>query len=418
MAPSTDVLVVGAGPYGLSIASHLLARRVALRIFGRPMETWLTSMPQGMKLKSEGFASNLSDPNRRFTLGAYCAEQGIPYSDIGLPVPLETFVAYGQAFQKRLVPNLEDKTVISLEKTPAGFEAHLDDGERVMARRVVLATGIRSFGYIPPELAELPQEYLSHSADLSDLTRFAGQDVTVVGAGASAMDLAALLRQQGASVTVIARRSVVRFQTPLGPRTLFDKIRAPMTALGPGWKSVLCTKAPLLFHLMPEAFRVDVVRRYLGPAPAWFVRDQVEGRIPILTGARITEARVENGRPQLVVNQGDGRTINISTDHIVAATGYKVDVRRLSFLSGQIQSELRRADQAPALSMNFESSVRGLYFVGTASANAFGPMLRFVYGADFAARRLSAHLSASASQQSATDNIRLRSGQPTRASAK
>jgi len=370
-----------------------------------------------MKLKSEGFATNLSDPDRQFTLGAYCAEQGIPYSDTGLPVPLETFVAYGQAFQKRFAPNLEDKTVVSLERTPAGFDLRLDDGERVAARRVVLAAGIRSFGYIPPELADLPEEYLSHSANYSDLTHFAGRDVVVIGAGASAMDLAALLRQQGASVTVVARRSVVKFQSPLGPRTLYDKIRAPMTMLGPGWKSVLCTKAPLLFHMMPEAFRVDVVRRYLGPGPAWFVRDQVEGRIPIITGVQVTEARVENDRAHLTLSQGDGRAIGISADHIIAATGYKVDVGRLSFLSSQIQSDLRRADQAPALSTNFESSVPGLYFVGTASANSFGPMLRFVAGADFTARRLSAHLSASASHRSAMDHVDMRSSQPTKVSA-
>ncbi|WOJ91236.1 NAD(P)-binding domain-containing protein [Methylocapsa polymorpha] len=417
MASSTDVVIVGAGPYGLSIAAHLLARKVPLRIFGSPMQTWLASMPQGMKLKSEGFATNLSDPDRQFTLGAYCAEQGVPYSGTGLPVRLETFVAYGQAFQRRFVPNLEDKTVVSLERTPTGFELRLDDGERVAARKVVLAAGIRSFGYIPPELAGLPEEYLSHSADHSDLTRFAGRDVVVIGAGASAMDLAALLRQQGASVSVVARRSAVKFQSPLGPRTLYDKIRAPMTVLGPGWKSVLCTKAPLLFHMMPEAFRVDVVRRYLGPGPAWFVRDQVEERIPIVTGALVTEARVENDRAHLVLSHADGRTVGISADHIIAATGYKVDVRRLSFLSSQLQSELRRADQAPALSMNFESSVPGLYFVGTASANSFGPMLRFVAGADFTARRLSAHLSSSASHRSAMDDVPMRSRQPTKVSA-
>jgi thioredoxin reductase len=418
MAPPTDVAIIGAGPYGMSIAAHLLARRVDLRIFGSPMQAWVTSMPHGMKLKSEGFATSLSDPKRRFTLGAYCAEQNIPYSDTGLPVPLETFAAYGQAFQRRFVPNLEDKTVISLERSPAGFEMHLDDGERVAARRVVVATGIGSFGYVPPELAGLPEESLSHSADHSDLTHFAGRDVVVVGAGASAMDLAALLRQQGASVTVVARRSVVRFQTSLGPRTLGDKIRAPMTALGPGWKSVLCTKAPLLFHIMPEAFRLDVVRRYLGPAPAWFVRDQVEGHIPIITGAKIDEVRAENGRAHLVVSQANGCTMHISADHIIAATGYKVDVRRLSFLSGQIQSDLRCADQAPVLSRNFESSVRSLYFVGTASANSFGPMLRFVHGADFTARRLSAHLSASALQRPATTHGHLKSSETTKVSAK
>lgn len=418
MGQSTDVVIVGAGPYGLSVAAHLIARRVPLRIFGSPMQAWSAAMPQGMKLKSEGFATNLSDSDGKFTLGAYCAEQGIPYSDTGLPVQLDTFIGYGRAFQERFVPNLEDKVVKSLERTPEGFELRLDTGERVSARKVVLATGIRSFGVIPQELADLPKEYLYHSSDISDLAAFAGRELVIIGSGASAMDLAALARQQGATVSVVARRQVVKFQSPLGERSLYDRIRGPMTPLGPGWKSVLCTKAPLLFHVMPESFRVDVVRRYLGPAPAWFVRDQVEGRIPIMTGASVKKAWVENGRPHLLISQGEGREMRIAADYIIAATGYKVDVQRLDFLSSQIRSELRCADRAPALSMNFESSVPGLYFVGTASANSFGPMLRFVCGTGFTARRLSSHLRAFASRQSSVDNVGLEAGQGAKLPAK
>src|SRR5580658_2904626 len=75
-----DVAIIGAGPYGLSIAAHLRARGVDLRIFGNPMQTWLTQMPKGMRLKSEGFASSLDNPGSTFTLAVYCQEKGIPYS--------------------------------------------------------------------------------------------------------------------------------------------------------------------------------------------------------------------------------------------------------------------------------------------------------------------------------------------------
>jgi len=51
-----DVVIIGAGPYGLSIAAHLKALGVDFRIFGSPMRTWLGHMPKGMRLKSEGFA--------------------------------------------------------------------------------------------------------------------------------------------------------------------------------------------------------------------------------------------------------------------------------------------------------------------------------------------------------------------------
>ena len=57
-----QLAIVGAGPYGLSIAAHLRERGVNFRIFGTPMRTWREQMPRGMLLKSDGFASNLSDP--------------------------------------------------------------------------------------------------------------------------------------------------------------------------------------------------------------------------------------------------------------------------------------------------------------------------------------------------------------------
>jgi cation diffusion facilitator CzcD-associated flavoprotein CzcO len=150
-----DVAVVGAGPYGLSIASHLRARGIGHRIFGAPMHAWRTQMPQGMFLKSEGFASNLYDPGRTFTLGAYCAGQGLPYADVGVPVAREVFADYGEAFQRRFVPDLEPTDVTSLEQVASGFRLTLATGETLVARRVVLAVGISHFARLPKELEQV-----------------------------------------------------------------------------------------------------------------------------------------------------------------------------------------------------------------------------------------------------------------------
>src|ERR1700689_3677784 len=136
------VAIIGAGPYGLALAAHLRARGVSFRIFGKPMDFWLTQMPAGMALKSEGFASNLYDPEGSFTLKRFCAERGIDYADIGLPVQLSTFTAYGLAFQKELVPNLEEKMVVAVARHPNGFALTLDDSEVITAQQVVLAVGV------------------------------------------------------------------------------------------------------------------------------------------------------------------------------------------------------------------------------------------------------------------------------------
>jgi cation diffusion facilitator CzcD-associated flavoprotein CzcO len=389
-----DTAIIGAGPYGLSIAANLKARKVGFRIFGSPMHTWRMHMPNGMLLKSEGFASSLYDPDSAFTLGRYCQEQGAPYADLGLPVPLETFASYGLEFQKRFVPELEDKLVVAMDRSLSGFDIRLEDGELVTARKVVSAVGISHYQYVPPVLAALSEEFVTHSSRHASFDRFKGRDVTVIGAGASALDVAGLLHVAGACVQLVARKPVVDFHHPPGPipRPLLDRIRRPTTGLGPGWRSLFCTRAPLVFHAMPQWFRLEVVRRHLGPAAGWFIKDLVVGHVAFHLGFNVVQADIQNGRVQLQLASSDGAQRTLVTDHVIAGTGYRVDLRRLAFLNPGLLAGIRSIENTPVLSMNFESSVPGLYFVGTTSANSFGPMARFAYGARFTARRLARHL--------------------------
>jgi thioredoxin reductase len=390
----TDTVIIGAGPYGLSLAAHLKPKGVDFRIFGQPMHTWLTQMPKGMRLKSEGFASSLYDPEGKFTLAQYCASHGILHADIGRPVPLEVFSAYGLEFQKRFVPQLEQTLVTSLRQVPSGFEVGLETGERVRAQRVVVAAGIGHFGYMPPVLANLPAEFVTHSAEHHELGKFAGKQVVVIGAGASALDIAALLHQAGAAVQLVSRKPVIRFHDPPAQRgrSFMDSVRAPMTGIGAGWKLLFYSKAPHLFHLLPKQFRLLAVKKTLGPAPGWFIKKEVIGKVPFHLGYEITNARIGNGRLRLELASTDGNRQTLETEHVIAATGYKVELRRLSFLQPELVCHIRCAEQSPVLSSYCESSVPGLYFIGTAAANSFGPLMRFACGAGFVARRVSSHL--------------------------
>jgi thioredoxin reductase len=389
-----DVAVVGAGPYGLSIASHLRARGIAHRIFGAPMRTWRTQMPQGMFLKSEGFASSLFEPSGTFTLARYCAERGLPYADLGMPIGRDVFAEYGVAFQRRCVPDLEQVDVTALEQAPQGFRLTLANGDTLHARRAILAVGISHFAHVPDALAALPEALVSHSSRHADLGVFAGREMLVLGAGASAMDCAALLARAGATVHLVARAPQIRFHDGPGklPRPLLDRLRAPMSGLGPGWKSRLCTDAPLLFHAMPERFRLLVTRRHLGPAPGWWTRPMVQDKVAFHLGRHLEGARAVGGRVELALVGADGTRGTLAADHVIAATGYRADVRRLGFLDAALRDGLRTVGGQPALSRNFESSVPGLYFVGLAAANSFGPVERFAFGAGFTARRLARHL--------------------------
>jgi thioredoxin reductase len=404
-----DTVIIGAGPYGLSIAAHLAKSNLTFRIFGSPMQSWRSHMPKGMLLKSEGFASSLDDPGSSFTLRHYCEEMNLPFDDVGTPVPLDVFSAYGLAFQKRLVPTLEQTDITSVSRTSEGFDLETADGQLVHARTVIVATGITHFSYLPPFLADLPGSHVSHSSQHHDLSSFRGKTVVVLGAGASAVDIAAILHEEGSQVQLVARRQAIAFHTKTKePRPLLRRLRTPRSGLGIGWRSRLCTDAPLLFHLMPQEFRFRTVQNLLGPAPGWFVRDKVVGKFPLHLGCKIQSASIESGKVHLKIVEKDGSNSELIADHVISATGYRVSISRIEFLDEALRRQVQKVEDTPVLSSHFETSVPGLYMVGLVSANSFGPLTRFAYGAKFTAKRISKHVAAK-SRASASSRPRGRS---------
>jgi len=347
-------------------------------------------MPAGMCLKSEGFASNLYDAEGSFTLRAYSSERGLPYRDVGYPVPLETFIQYGLEFQRRLVPTLEEVDVTSVKRVHAGFVLRTDAGEALCAKRVVVAVGISHFGYVPAPLSDLGPEHVTHSSQHRDPALYRGRSVAVIGAGASAIDLAGLMHEAGVDVRLVARRDALAFHSqPAEPRPWPQRLLNPRSELGLGWRSRLCTDAPLLFHALPLRLRLRAVRRHLGPAPGWFMRDKVVGRVPMHLGAELRTAAVRNNRVHLTYKQQREGESTLVADHVIAGTGYRASVRRLGFLDSGLAQALRCVEDSPVLTRNFETSVPGLYMVGLASANSFGPLTRFACGAWFTAQHLS-----------------------------
>ncbi len=347
-------------------------------------------MPKGMMLKSDGFASNLYDPGNEFTLKDYCAERGIPYTDTTIPVGLDTFSDYGVAFQERMVPELEDRYVTNVSRVQDGFSLELDNGETVEARRVILAIGISHFEYIPEKLAHLPEEFLSHSFKHHDLDGFKGQHVTVIGGGASAIGLAGLLKDADCDSQLVVRETNLKFHTPPDgkPRSKWKQIRHPQSGLGPGLRSRFFSNAPDVFHYLPERLRIEAVKRSLGPSGGWTTKEKVVGRVPLFLGYSAEGGEIKNGKVCLHLHGKDGSDRELMTDHIIMGTGFRVDLGRLKFLSPEIVSGIKAVENSPVLSTTFESSVPGLYFVGIAAANSFGPVMRFAFGAGFAARRL------------------------------
>jgi thioredoxin reductase len=384
--------IIGAGPYGLSLAAHLKDAGAEFRIFGAPLGTWRAHMPAGMLLKSDGFASNLSAPDSGSTLKAWCAARSIGYDDNTIPVPLTTFLDYAAWFQQRHVPMLEDNQVVSLSRGLRGFTLWLDNGEMLQAARVVLAVGISWFKHMPDALAGLPPELASHSYDHHDLSGFSGKKLLILGAGSSAVDMAVLAQEAGADVGLLARAPQIHYHSMPDPDAVswLKAITHPSSGIGPGWRSFLCANAPRLFRRLPERLRLRATQRHLGPAPGWFMRGKLKGKTWL--GQEIEKAQACQGGVLLTARGAEGGVAQIAADHVIAATGYRPDLRRLAFLVAELRAAIAHVAHTPHLSDHFETSVPGLYAVGPLAANTFGPLMRFMVGAEYAAPRLAAHL--------------------------
>ena len=395
MTGIVDFAIVGAGPYGLSLGAHLAEAGASFKIFGSPMAVWQSHMPSGMHLKSEGFASTLFDPRGQHSLREYCRRYGHAYADVGVPVPVELFYAYGRDFQQRLLPDLDTRHIAQVTPDGGSFLLRLDDGEVQRVRKVVVAVGIAHYAFIPPELRHLPSRFFSHTSQQRPMTEFSGRKVLVLGAGSSAVDTAGLMYQAGADVEIITRRPKIWFNHPpdgkRGVRLAYARVLKPRSGLGLGWRSYMASDLPTIFHKMPEQFRLRVTRGHLGPSAGWVSHQLVEGKVPIKVEKSLRKAEVR-GEKLVVTFTGPGGDEDVEADHIVGGTGYKVNLDRLEFLDESIRQRISRVQDTPRLSRFFESSVPGLYFVGPSAANSFGPLLRFAWGAKFTSRHLSRHL--------------------------
>lgn len=392
--PIVPVVIIGAGPYGLSIAAHLRHAGADFRIFGNPMSRWRWNMPKGMLLKSDGFASNLSDPSGKFTLRSYCSRMGLPYDDRGVPVPIETFTGYSLDFQSQLVPDVECDMVEQIDRRSGCFFVRLKSGAALRASRIVLATGLEHSQFVPPELELLPAELRSHVSAHASLDDFQSKEVVVIGGGQSALETAALLSERGASVRVIARAPVLSWTMPPKGRrrSVYERLRAPSSRLGAGLQLWMYCNIPGLFRYLPRQARFNRVKKVLGPAGSWWLKDRVAERLELLPGNTVIKAEARGGRALLHLRRGDGRVCRITADHVMAATGYRFAVRNLPFLNAELKNSVCADQGSPVLSPHFESNVPGLYFTGLASAPTFGPSMRFLHGADYTARCISGHL--------------------------
>jgi FAD-dependent urate hydroxylase len=376
---TTEVLIVGAGAFGLSISAHLRELGVDHVIVGRPMDTWRTHMPVGMLMKSEPYASAIASPRGGYDVSAYCRSHGLDYVNRVGPLTLERFLDYADWYAEQLVPDVRDITAAQIDATGGGgFRVAFADAEPVTARQVVIATGVRPYAHVPKELSGLPLDLVTHAIDHHRLDRFAGRRVAVVGAGQSALETAALLHEQGTDVRVIARTPKLSWNEPnpaeLGP---FGQIKRPVTQLCEGWRCAFWYR-PAAFRRLSEDMRITKARTVLGPSGSWWLRDRVDGVVDVLTGHQVRKAVPDGSGIQLLV-EGPEQLV-LTVDHVIAGTGFRIDLARLPFLPEGLRARIATVKGYPAVNRTGESSVPGLYFVGAPTAVSIGPSARFIAG--------------------------------------
>jgi len=373
------VAIVGAGPYGLSVAAHLrTVPGLEIKIFGEPMSFWERHMPAGMLLRSPHAATHLSDPQRRLTLDVYQTARGC----ITTPVPLDVFVDYGRWFQRRVAPDLDQRTVTRVAFDSGGFRLTLQDGETCKARRVIVACGIGTFARRPRQFRGVSDRMVSHTSEHRDLSRFAGKEVLVVGGGQSALESAALIREAGGDVEVAIRSRVVRWlhQRPWMHRHLIGRVLYAPPDVGPAGVSQLVAR-PNLFRQLPRKLQDQLGLRSIRPAGAAWLKPRCQN-IRVRVGCRVTSVTTAGDRVRVALSDGTERLFN----HVLLGTGYQVDISRYPFLSPTLLTSVRRTNGYPELDAGFECSAPGLHFVGAPAAWSFGPLMRFVAGAEFTAR--------------------------------
>ncbi len=364
-----DLLIIGAGPYGLAMAAQAYRDGLDYLIVGDTMSFWRVHMPAGMFLRSA--CDWHLDPANVHTIDAYLEHLGLSPRDVE-PLSLDFYLGYAEWFRRiNAIEPLADH-VMQLDQELGGqYRAHLASGDVVSARRVVIALGFGAFQHISDDLASiLPPGTYGHTCEEVDLGSLSGKRVLIVGGRQSAYEWAALLHEAGVSDTYIVHRHPAPVFAHadwswVGP--LVDK-----TISTPGWYRRLAdvAKDEIVRHLYAEG------RLKLEP----WLRDRIEQQgIAIWENTHVVSCvHREDGDVCATLANGE----NICVDRVILATGYKVLIERLPLLmTGNILPHLQTHSGFPLLSESFETNLSGLYITSLPATRDFGPFFGFTIAA-------------------------------------
>lgn len=378
------IAVVGAGPFGLSVAAHVPGARV----FGEPLRTWRRHMPADMLLRSAWEETSLSAPSGG-TIDDFARATDTARQE---PLPLQTFLAYGDWFRERFVRDSDPANVARIEPAGRGLRITTTAGDEVDATSVVIAVGVMPFAHAPQPFDAALGEGVHLATERLEDAALAGRRVAVIGGGQNALESAGIAARAGADVELLVRTRVRWFadrepETPRGPigRRLY-RFAYPAVGYGPPPLNRLVLH-PDLFAALPAELRLRLNRRLLRAGGSPWLRSLVEGKVRVTEGVAVQRLEQRDG---LRLHLDDGTTRDV--DLVLLGTGYRFDAAKLGFLDETLARGIRTERSWPVLDRSFRSTDERLFFVGYPAEFRFGPSSRFVLGADFSARRVGAAL--------------------------
>jgi FAD-dependent urate hydroxylase len=383
MMDRLDIAVIGAGPYGLSVAAHLAGRSV--RTFGAPMETWRTRMPPYMFLRSDWEETSLAAPGNLGSIDRWARIAGEEREE---PIPLQKFLRYAEWFRKTFVPEGDSSDVAALERDGDGYRLTTAAGAELAARQVVVAVGAVPFAYAPRPLGEAVGDRVAFATSLQDYEPYRGRRVVVVGGGQGGLESASLAARAGADVELVVRSSLRWFadREPHKPRGRLHqrlyRIAYPVVGYGPPPLNRLALH-PDAFAALPQGARRRVAARILRAGGSPWLREEIEREVHVTEGVAVAGIE-ENGGVRLRLSDGTLR----EADAVILAAGFRFSLERLGFLSEPLRKRIVLDQGRPVLDRWFRSTEKGLLFVGFAAEHRFGPVARFIPGTRFTANRV------------------------------
>lgn len=370
------MLIIGAGPFGLSLSAY--ARHLGLehQLVGQPMDFWKTHMPQGMYLRS-GRDWHL-DPLNVHTIEKFLQTRGLTPSDVE-PLSLRLYLDYVEWFQEQKQIETIPLCVQRLDRCRDGknrFRATMSDGQTIAARCVVLAPGFKYFKYLPPDLvARLPRGRYSHTCDRVEFDDLKGKRCLIIGGRQSAFEWAALASEAGASAVHLSHRH----NSPAFAESDWTWVTPLVEAMDehPGWYRALSkSDKEALNQRFWEEGRLKV--------EPWLEARVRKDTVKLWPGTQVMTCR-ESANGELEVALDNGTVLTV--DHLILATGYKVNMNQVPFLAeGNCLDALATSNGYPVLDEQFRTTIPGLFITSMPATQDFGPFFAFTVSVRASAR--------------------------------